>query len=145
MATHSSILAWRIPWTEEPGRLWFMGLWRVRHDWSNLASMQGKKKKKQKTSLSPKSRSLVWIVISSLSDILSESPSCIYEAGTPTVPILQMRKPRPPPHADQLVSSRASTRAGQSACRACTLPHNRCFFCFRSHHESRRISFPDQG
>ena len=32
MATHSSILAWRIPWTEEPGRLESMGLQRVRHD-----------------------------------------------------------------------------------------------------------------
>ena len=32
MATHSSILAWRIPWTEKPGRLQFMGLQRVRHD-----------------------------------------------------------------------------------------------------------------
>ena len=31
MATHSSILAWRIPWTEEPGRLESMGLKRVRH------------------------------------------------------------------------------------------------------------------
>ena len=31
-ATHSSILAWRIPWTEEPGRLWSIGLQRVRHD-----------------------------------------------------------------------------------------------------------------
>ena len=30
MATHSSILAWRIPWTEEPGRLQSMGLQRVR-------------------------------------------------------------------------------------------------------------------
>ena len=30
--THSSILAWRIPWTEEPGRPQFMGLQRVRHD-----------------------------------------------------------------------------------------------------------------
>ena len=29
MATHSSILAWRIPWTEEPGRLQSMGLQRV--------------------------------------------------------------------------------------------------------------------
>ena len=28
-ATHSSILAWRIPWTEEPGGLWAMGLQRV--------------------------------------------------------------------------------------------------------------------
>ena len=34
MATHSSVLAWRIPWTEEPGRLQFMGLQRVRHDWA---------------------------------------------------------------------------------------------------------------
>ena len=32
MATHSSILAWRIPWTEEPGRLSSIGLHRVRHD-----------------------------------------------------------------------------------------------------------------
>ena len=34
MATHSSTLAWRIPWTEEPGRLQSMGLWRVRHNWA---------------------------------------------------------------------------------------------------------------
>ena len=32
MATHSSILAWRIPWTEEPGGLQFMGSQRIRHD-----------------------------------------------------------------------------------------------------------------
>ena len=32
MATHSSILAWKIPWMEEPGRLQSMGLQRVRHD-----------------------------------------------------------------------------------------------------------------
>ena len=32
-ATHSSILAWEIPWTEEPGGLQSMGLQRVRHDW----------------------------------------------------------------------------------------------------------------
>ena len=32
MATHSSILDWKIPWTEEPGRLQAMGLQRVRHD-----------------------------------------------------------------------------------------------------------------
>ena len=32
MATHSSILAWKIPWTEEPGRLQSMGSQRVRHD-----------------------------------------------------------------------------------------------------------------
>ena len=32
MATHSSILAWRIPWREEPGRLWSMGSRRVGRD-----------------------------------------------------------------------------------------------------------------
>ena len=32
MATHSSILAWRSPWTEEPGRLQSVGLQRVRYD-----------------------------------------------------------------------------------------------------------------
>ena len=32
MATHSSMLAWKTPWMEEPGRLQSMGLQRVRHD-----------------------------------------------------------------------------------------------------------------
>ena len=38
MATHSSILAWRIPGTEEPGGLPSMGSHRVGHDWSDLAA-----------------------------------------------------------------------------------------------------------
>ena len=38
MATHSSVLAWRIPGTGEPGGLSFMGSHRVGHDWSNLAA-----------------------------------------------------------------------------------------------------------
>ena len=37
MATHSSTLAWKIPWTEEPGRLQSMWLQRVRHDWTFLS------------------------------------------------------------------------------------------------------------
>ena len=37
MATHSSILAWRAPWTEESGRLQSIRSQRVGHDWSNLA------------------------------------------------------------------------------------------------------------
>ena len=36
MATRSSILAWRIPWTEEPGRLQAMGLQTVGHDWATF-------------------------------------------------------------------------------------------------------------
>ena len=34
MATHSSILAWRVPWTEEPGGLHFIGSQRIGHDWA---------------------------------------------------------------------------------------------------------------
>ena len=37
MATHSSTLAWRDPWTEESGGLQSMGSHRVGHDWSDLA------------------------------------------------------------------------------------------------------------
>ena len=40
MPTHSSVLAWRIPWTEKPGRLQSMGSHRVGHNWSDLAAPQ---------------------------------------------------------------------------------------------------------
>ena len=62
MVTHSSILAWRIPWTEEPGGLQSMGTQRVRHNWpntftfrnqynivKNYAPTKSKKKKKKKS------------------------------------------------------------------------------------------------
>ena len=39
MAPHSSTLAWKIPWTEEPGRLQSMGSLRVGHDWATLLSL----------------------------------------------------------------------------------------------------------
>ena len=39
MAPHSSTLAWKIPWTEEPGRLQSMGSWRVWHDWATWLSL----------------------------------------------------------------------------------------------------------
>ena len=48
MATHSSILAWRIPWKEEPGGLQSMGLQRVGHDWATSLSL--KREIKQKVS-----------------------------------------------------------------------------------------------
>ena len=38
MATHSSFIAWRIPWTEEPGRLQSTGSQRVGHDWATSPS-----------------------------------------------------------------------------------------------------------
>ena len=39
MAAHPSTLAWKIPRTEEPGRLQSMGLWRVEHDWVTSLSL----------------------------------------------------------------------------------------------------------
>ena len=49
MATHSSILAWRIPWTEEPGGLQSMGTQRVRYDSvTNTKHFFNLKKKSQK-------------------------------------------------------------------------------------------------
>ena len=44
MATHSSIHAWEIPWTEEPGGLQSMGSQRVRHSWSDSACTHGNNK-----------------------------------------------------------------------------------------------------
>ena len=43
MATHSSTLAWNIPWTEEPGRLQSMGSQKVRHDWETSLSLYNHK------------------------------------------------------------------------------------------------------
>ena len=40
MAAHSSILAWKIPWIMEPGRLLSMGLQRLRHDWATSLSLE---------------------------------------------------------------------------------------------------------
>ena len=50
MAIHSSTIAWKIPWTEEPGGLRSMGSQRVRHDWvTSLHGLYLKKKQKNKT------------------------------------------------------------------------------------------------
>ena len=50
MAAHSSILAWRITWTEEPGGLQFLGLQRVRHDWeTNTLTFKHKNKQQGPT------------------------------------------------------------------------------------------------
>ena len=40
MATHSNILAWKIPWTEEPGRLQAMGSQIARHNWGAALRLQ---------------------------------------------------------------------------------------------------------
>ena len=54
MATHSSILAWRIPWTEEPSGLQAIRSQEVRHDGSNLACMQTNKYRSYHRPMGPK-------------------------------------------------------------------------------------------
>ena len=56
MATHSSILAWRIPRTAEPGGLLSMGSHRVGHDWSDLAAAALQWEK----AMAPHSSTLAW-------------------------------------------------------------------------------------
>ena len=43
MATHSGILAWKFPWTEEPGRLQTMGWQRVGHNWAHICTLDKRK------------------------------------------------------------------------------------------------------
>ena len=47
MATHSSVLAWRIPWTEEPGRLQSMGLHSVKQKWLSTYRQQERGRKRK--------------------------------------------------------------------------------------------------
>ena len=57
MATHSSILAWKIPWTEEPGGLQSLGLQRVRYDLATKRQQYFKVLSKQTKKASPLPRS----------------------------------------------------------------------------------------
>ena len=55
MAPHSSTLAWKIPWVEEPGGRQSMGSLRVGHDWSDLAAAAAElKTKKRNRNFKPK-------------------------------------------------------------------------------------------
>ena len=57
MAAHSSTLAWRILWVEEPGGLLSIGLHRVGHDWGDLVHMHALEKE-----VAPHSSVLTWRV-----------------------------------------------------------------------------------
>ena len=60
MATHSSILAWGIPWTEEPGRLQSIASQRIRHEWSDWAHWTNKTQKRSTSPISY-SRAAFWV------------------------------------------------------------------------------------
>ena len=66
MATHSSVLAWRIPGTGEPGGLLSLGSHRVGHDWSDIAAAAA--------AISLNSRSLGWLIFYTNFKKLSHHP-----------------------------------------------------------------------
>ena len=71
MAPHSSTLAWKVPWVEEPGRLQSMGSLRVRHDWAtslfSLFTFMHCRRKRQPTPVSclenPRDQGAWWAAI----------------------------------------------------------------------------------
>ena len=81
-ATHSSIVAWRIPWTEEPGRLQSIGLHRVGHNWRNIGCVKLKKRKKglESENTYSKSGSQTFLGISSKTNYVF-STLCIFSAS----------------------------------------------------------------
>ena len=80
MATHSSMLAWRIPWTEEPGGLQSMESQRVRHDWAPQHSTEGLE-----------ADVLVSAVVSE--QMLLGLPLCCFVAAAPRTPRLLFSRP----------------------------------------------------
>ena len=74
MATHSSTLAWKIPWTEEPGRLKSMVSHRVRHDWATSLSLFTFHFHTLETEMAAHSSVLVWRI-----------PGTVEPAGLPSV------------------------------------------------------------
>ena len=66
MATHSSILAWRIPWTEEPHGLQSMGSQRVGHDWVTNSDVQGIRSSPVGVKWATFSQNPLWFCINSL-------------------------------------------------------------------------------
>ena len=74
MATHSSTLAWKIPWTEEPGRLQSVGSQRVRHDWAISLSFF----------LSRHRGKALWELQSPLGPLWTTAHSCFSKAAVPS-------------------------------------------------------------
>ena len=77
MATHSSILAWRIPWTEEPGGLHSIGLQRVGYDWSNLAHTHYSLVKKIRSDRLSPCKCLCWTTILKVPPPKPTLPGCL--------------------------------------------------------------------
>ena len=72
MATHSSTLAWKIPWTEEPGGLQPMGSQRVGHEWASSWSFWGEEMVPENLRCSPKAPELLMAE----PELWQRTPSC---------------------------------------------------------------------
>ena len=80
MATHSSILAWRISWTEEPGGLQSMGLQRVGHDWVNNTRTHTHTVALWYCVVS-------WCTVNWISSVYTYTPSLLGLSPTPSIPL----------------------------------------------------------
>ena len=76
MAAHSSILAWRIPWTEEPGGLQSMGSERVGHEWITNTSKECYRKSRFQSKAFKLTKESVCFAWGSL--VVFSSPSCLF-------------------------------------------------------------------
>ena len=63
MATHSSILAWKIPWTEEPGGLPSMGSQGIRHDWAQHSNKDEAKPSAQWHAINWILPTMIWVIL----------------------------------------------------------------------------------
>ena len=91
MATHSNVLAWRIPGTGEPGGLPSMGLHRVGHDWSDLAVATQKKQIRYGIRLLPNYSNTVilWVAIAVISvSLISFITMWVHAKSLPLCPTL---------------------------------------------------------
>ena len=87
MATHSSVLAWRIPRTGEPGGLPSMGSHRVGHDWSDLAAAVGGAAGQRAVVVANHQRrpqTLLHLWLSHTAIVFREADPCMLSSGQPT-------------------------------------------------------------
>ena len=120
VANHSSTLAWRIPWTEEPGDLQSLESQRVGHDWSDLAYMQASK------------RSSMFHVASfpNSSHISSvQSLSCVRLFVTPWI-VAHARLPCPSPTPGACSNSCSSSRWCHPIISSSVVPFSSCLQSF---------------
>ena len=82
MATHSSILAWRISGTGEPGGLPSMGSHRVGHDWSDLAAAAAAASDKQHAHIHPVPKYMGYASVAGSGDVIAGAPSGAFQNST---------------------------------------------------------------